>query len=146
MIKIGIIGAGHWGPNHIRIFTQLARSEVLMCADLSQERLEAIKNLFPNVLATTDYREVLKNKDIDAVCIATPTDTHFSISKEALEKALQYYNEALKIAETEGDLTDKGHSLNNIALIWSSQGNYDLNREIVPPTIIGTRIIFAPPR
>lgn len=85
MIKIGIIGAGHWGPNHIRIFTQLAGSQALMCADLNKDRLAAIKNLFPSITTTLDYKEILNNKEIDGVCVATPTDTHFTISKEALE-------------------------------------------------------------
>lgn len=85
MVNIGVIGCGHWGPNHIRIFSQLSDSKVLMCADLSPERLKNIQKLFPQVKTTSDHREILKNKDINAVCIATPTATHFAMAKEALE-------------------------------------------------------------
>ncbi len=85
MIRIGVIGAGHWGPNHIRVFSQLADSTVLMCADLNKERLKSIKALYPSVRTTEDYHEILKNDEIDAVCIATPTNTHFTIATEALE-------------------------------------------------------------
>ena len=39
LIRIAVIGCGHWGPNHIRIFSHLADSRVTMCADLSPQRL-----------------------------------------------------------------------------------------------------------
>ncbi len=85
MIKIGVIGCGQWGPNHIRVFSQMANSQAAMCADLDKNRLKAIKDLYPQVIATTDYKEILKSKDVDAVCIASPTATHYQFTKEALE-------------------------------------------------------------
>lgn len=85
MVNIGVIGFGHWGPNHVRIFSSLLNSKVLMCSDLSEDRLKAIKNLFPSVGVTADYRDILAKKEIDAVCISTPTSSHFSIAKEALQ-------------------------------------------------------------
>jgi len=56
-----------------------------MCADLSTPRLQTIKTNFPNIQTTVDYKDILKNADIHAVCIASPTDTHFNFAKEALE-------------------------------------------------------------
>lgn len=85
LITLGVIGCGHWGPNHIRVFNQLPNSEVLVCADLSEERLKAIQALFPSVKTTVDYKKILSNRKVDAVCIASPTDTHFPIAQEALE-------------------------------------------------------------
>ena len=84
-LKIGVIGCGHWGPNHIRIFSQLSGSEVVMCADPDEKRLEAIAKIHPDVDGVTDYQELINNPDIDAVCVASPTDTHVQITKEALE-------------------------------------------------------------
>jgi predicted dehydrogenase len=84
-INIGVIGCGHWGPNHIRIFSHLTDSRVLMCADPDQARLGSVKSTFLNVQTTTDYKEILKNPDIHAVCIAAPTNIHFLLTKEALE-------------------------------------------------------------
>ena len=85
MVTVGVIGCGHWGPNHIRIFSQITNSKALMCADLDEGRLNAIQRLFPETTTTEDYKEILKNPKIDAVCIATPTNTHYKFSKEALE-------------------------------------------------------------
>jgi predicted dehydrogenase len=84
LINIGVIGCGHWGPNHVRVFSHLSDSKVVMCADTDKERLNSIKETFLNVEVTTDYTAILNSSDIHAVCIVTPTNTHFSIVKEAL--------------------------------------------------------------
>lgn len=85
MINIGVIGCGQWGPNYIRIFSQLPQARVLTCADLNADRLKAIKELYPSLEIFTDYKKILENKDIQAVCIAAPTLTHFSLVKAALQ-------------------------------------------------------------
>ncbi|HQP10093.1 MAG TPA: Gfo/Idh/MocA family oxidoreductase [Candidatus Omnitrophota bacterium] len=84
-INIGVIGCGHWGPNHIRIFSHLPGSSVLMCADPDQSRLESVKNSFLNIQTTADHKAIFNNPDIHAVCIAAPTNTHYALAKEALE-------------------------------------------------------------
>src|SRR3989339_554482 len=84
MVGVGIIGCGQWGPNHIRIFSQLSRSKALICSDLDQKRLDAIKEAYPDIKTTLDYKDIFRDPGVDAVCIATPTKTHFAIAKEAL--------------------------------------------------------------
>ena len=81
-----MIGCGQWGPNHIRIFSQLSNSCVLMCSDLDEGRLKSVKDLYPKVETKFEYKEILTQKEIDAVCIATPTNTHYSLTKEALQQ------------------------------------------------------------
>jgi predicted dehydrogenase len=85
MITVGVIGCGHWGPNHIRIFSQLANSRVLACADLDPIRLSSLKLLFPDIITTKDYKDILNNPGIDAVVVAVPTNSHYKITMEALE-------------------------------------------------------------
>lgn len=85
MISVGVIGCGHWGPNHIRTFSQLPSSEVVACSDLDGDRLNAIKSLFPDVKAASNYLDILNSDNIDVVCVATPTASHYEISKQALE-------------------------------------------------------------
>lgn len=84
MIRVGVIGCGHWGPNHIRIFNQLPNSEAVICADLDEERLKSIQTLYPAIKTTTNYQDILNDPAIDAVCIASPTNTHYSFTKDAL--------------------------------------------------------------
>lgn len=85
MINVGIIGCGHWGPNHIRIFSQLPDSNSVICADLDQNRLDQIAQQYSDIRTTTDYKDILAADDVDAVCVSAPTNLHFDISKEALE-------------------------------------------------------------
>lgn len=84
MTRIGIIGCGQWGPNHIRNFSNLAGSEVVLCADLSAKRLQAMREAFRWIRTTNNYKDILRDSTITAVVISTPTDTHFRIAKEAL--------------------------------------------------------------
>ncbi|MCA9395302.1 MAG: Gfo/Idh/MocA family oxidoreductase [Candidatus Omnitrophica bacterium] len=85
MINVGVIGCGHWGPNHIRIFSQLPDSNTLMCADLDQNRLTQLSQQYVGLKTTTDYKDILSNPDIDAVCVSAPTNLHYELSKESLE-------------------------------------------------------------
>lgn len=85
MVSIGVIGCGHWGPNHIRIFSQISGVSVKACSDLDEKRLSAVKVNYPDIKVFKDYKEVLASKEIDAVCIATPTATHFDLVRQALE-------------------------------------------------------------
>lgn len=84
MVKLGIIGCGYWGPNLVRNFNNVSDSEVAYCADLEQNRLNHIKSLYPKISITRDYKEILNKKDVDAVIVATPIDTHYRIAKDAL--------------------------------------------------------------
>lgn len=84
-IKIGVIGCGHWGPNHVRNFSHLLTSKAIVCADLDEERLKAIKSTFLSVITTTDYKDILNDASVKAICIATPSATHYKLAKESLE-------------------------------------------------------------
>lgn len=84
MVNLAVIGCGHWGPNHIRNFTGLPHSRVVAAVDLCKDRLSAVSGMFPNIQIEQDYHRILEDRSIDAVVIATPTCTHYSIVREAL--------------------------------------------------------------
>lgn len=85
-IGVGIIGCGHWGPNHIRVFSERQRSQVVAVADSNPTRLATLQARFPAITTTLDYRRVLDHPGVDAVVIATPTVSHFAIAEAALQK------------------------------------------------------------
>jgi len=85
LVNIGVIGCGYWGPNLIRNFSQIKDCKVLWCADLSDERLQHIKEIYPSVQATKSYMDINNDKNVDAVAIATPVSSHFEQAKKALE-------------------------------------------------------------
>ena len=86
MIRVGVIGCGYWGPNLIRNFTQIESSEMVMAADLDENRLKHIESLYPTIKTSTDYRAIINSPEIDAVAIATPVFTHKKFSIEAMEQ------------------------------------------------------------
>lgn len=86
-IKVGVIGCGYWGPNLIRNFVEIPSSEVLAVADLRQERLSHIKTCYPQIRVTEDYRDLFA-LGLDAVVVATPPPTHFSLARDCLRHGL----------------------------------------------------------
>jgi predicted dehydrogenase len=80
---VGVIGAGYWGPNLIRNFHQIPEAELSFVCDTRTERLEHIRELYPNVRTSVDFRELL-NSDAEAVAIATPVSTHHRLALECL--------------------------------------------------------------
>ncbi|MGH2770574.1 MAG: Gfo/Idh/MocA family protein, partial [Actinomycetota bacterium] len=84
MIRIAVIGAGHWGPNLIRNFHNHSTSEVLWVIDTDPVRLEQVRARFREVGTDPEAEVALSDSRVDAVVIATPTSTHFELAKRAL--------------------------------------------------------------
>lgn len=82
-LRVAVIGAGYWGPNLVRNFSEAPGANVVAVADLSEERLAAIRKRFPAVRTTTDHRALFADPDVDAVCIVTPISTHRPLAEEA---------------------------------------------------------------
>jgi predicted dehydrogenase len=82
-IRVGVIGAGYWGPNIVRNLYEAPGAEAVAVADLSQDRLDAIRKRFPALRVTTDYRELIGDRTIDAICVVTPVGTHRALAEEA---------------------------------------------------------------
>ena len=86
MVKVGIIGAGRIGKVHITsISTRIKEATIRAVADpyLDEETAKWAKDMGVEY-TTRDYKEVLEDKGIDAVIICSSTDTHTSISLEAI--------------------------------------------------------------
>ncbi|MDX9906528.1 MAG: Gfo/Idh/MocA family oxidoreductase [Bacteroidales bacterium] len=82
--EVGVIGCGYWGPNLVRNFMQMKKTNVARIADLDPKRLEHIKELYPTITPSNDYRRIIEDPAIDIVAIATPVKTHFKFAAEAL--------------------------------------------------------------
>lgn len=81
---IAIVGYGYWGPNPLRAFLDIPGCSVRYCCDINTERLQEVKRRFPHILTTTDFNEVVSDPSVDAVVLATPTQTHFELAKKAI--------------------------------------------------------------
>jgi predicted dehydrogenase len=85
MIKIGVIGYGYWGPNLVRNFVELGGAMVAAVADLDQKKLAALERRLPAVRRTSDFQELLRDPQIDAIAIATPVSSHFQLGMAVLK-------------------------------------------------------------
>lgn len=85
MINIGIVGCGYWGPNIIRNFNSLNECRVKTICDLSQERLAHMARLYPSARTTSDFDQMVNDPEIDAIAIATPVHTHFTLAGKSLD-------------------------------------------------------------
>lgn len=95
MIKVGLIGAGRIGKVHCEsIMRYVKDATVKTVADpfLTEQTVEWAKGLGINEF-TKDYRDVLNDKEIDAVLICSSTDTHSKISIEAIESGKHVFCE-----------------------------------------------------
>jgi predicted dehydrogenase len=84
-IGVAVVGAGHWGPNLIRNFDNPPASRVRAVVDRDAARLDQVRARFPGVETSETAERALADKDVDAFVVATPTSTHYSIVKAALE-------------------------------------------------------------
>jgi len=85
IIGIGVIGCGHWGINHIRVFSELPESRVVAACDLRPERLEVIRQRFPEVTVTTSSQDLLRMDDIEAVIVCTDATRHHEVVSDCLD-------------------------------------------------------------
>lgn len=85
LLRLGVVGLGQWGPNHVRCLRLVNRCQVARVCDRSVPRLAAARRLFPGIETTRDPRRVTQAADIDAVVVATPVETHFRLVRQALE-------------------------------------------------------------
>ncbi len=85
MLKIGVIGYGYWGPNIVRNLADIKEAKVQAICDLNPEIVKRLKEKYPYLKITSDYKDIIQSKDIDAVAIITPVSTHFELAKAALE-------------------------------------------------------------
>ncbi len=83
-LQANVIGAGHWGPNVIGALNGLPQVDVLTVCDLNEAALDNIRHRFPSVKTTTDAGATISDPSVQAICIATPVNTHFDLAKEAL--------------------------------------------------------------
>jgi predicted dehydrogenase len=75
MLKIGVVGVGNMGRNHVRNILELPNFyELIGCFDKSAENVKIIKKKF-NVNCFTDAKELLNKTD--AVVLAVPSSLHF---------------------------------------------------------------------
>ena len=83
-LKIGIIGCGRISVMHLIPAQILKQAKLVACCDIKKDRADEAAQKY-NVKAYSDYAEMLRDKEIDAVTICTPSGMHADQAIAAIE-------------------------------------------------------------
>jgi predicted dehydrogenase len=80
-LRIGVVGVGHIGSNHARIYSELPNAQLVGILDIDPARADEIGGKY-KAKAVASLNEFAGM--IDAASVATPTSVHFSIARDLL--------------------------------------------------------------
>jgi predicted dehydrogenase len=84
-MKIGVIGTGNMGRNHVRIYSEMRDAERVYVYDPDERAAKKMSESF-GAVACDSIGSLLKK--VDAVSICVPTKYHFDVAKEAIENGV----------------------------------------------------------
>lgn len=84
-LKAAVIGCGLISKNHFKALNNVEYAECAAVCDIVPEKAEAAAAQYGIPEIYTDYREMLKNPDIDVIHICTPHYLHAGMAVDALE-------------------------------------------------------------
>lgn len=117
---VAVVGAGYWGKNLVRNFSQLGALSAL--CDANRAIATSVQE-YADVRFFENYQEVLADRAIEAVALATPAVTHYDMARAALEAGKDVFvekplatevwqgEELVKLAAAHGRILMVGHIL-----------------------------------
>jgi predicted dehydrogenase len=100
-----VVGYGYWGPNIVRNIIEQPEFELVALCERDQGRVAEFEKRWPGQRAIDKFEEALADPDVEAVAIATPPHTHYSLVRQALEAGKQVLVEK-PLARTAGEAAE----------------------------------------
>ncbi|MBN1845895.1 MAG: Gfo/Idh/MocA family oxidoreductase [Sedimentisphaerales bacterium] len=143
-VGIGSIGVGNMGGSNLKGFRGIPGAQIVAVCEVDQQRLAEARQAagLSSEHAYGDYRQLLENKDVDAVCVSVPDHWHVPVSIAAIRAGKDVYCEkplTLTIAEGRA-LADASRRYGRIVQTGSQQrsaGNFRFACELVRNGRIG---------
>jgi UDP-N-acetylglucosamine 3-dehydrogenase len=141
-VGVGVIGVGVFGEQHARVYSETPRTKLIAVSDINAERAEEVARKYGAEAWYSDYNELLKRKDIEAVSIATSDHLHLEPSVAAAEAGKDILLEkpiasTIKDAETIVKTVDKAHVKLMIGYILRFEIHYAGIKNAIESGIIG---------
>ncbi len=123
MTGIAVVGAGAWGKNHIRVFSELPSVRLKYICDLDDSKLSSLQNSYPQSKMIRELNPILQDPEIKGVVISSSAVSHHDLARAILmadkdvlvEKPMALTvkdaEEMLKVAETRKRVLMVGHLL-----------------------------------
>jgi len=87
-LNVGIIGVGYWGKKIVDEFTKVESVQVIGVSDLDEKNLAFCNERYGIKAGFKDYKQLLAQKDLQAVSVSTPNAMHYQVCKDALEAGM----------------------------------------------------------
>jgi UDP-N-acetylglucosamine 3-dehydrogenase len=84
-VRVGLIGVGAFGESHLIAYRSLPYVRIAAICDVNATRVQEIAKRYGVARWYTDYREMLREVDLDAVSVTTPEDAHLAPVLAALQ-------------------------------------------------------------
>ena len=92
-VRVGMIGVGGRGQELLRQVIAVPNAELVAIADIYPRRFDEAKKFAPNIKTFSDHRQLLEQKDIDAVLVASPLHIHTRHFLDTLAAGKDLYSE-----------------------------------------------------
>lgn len=127
-VRFGIIGFGAWGKCHAGAINSTEGAQVAAIAAKSEATCAEAREAYPEAAVFTDYRELLKQADIDVVHVVLPSFLHFEVAADVLRSgkhlllekpmclSLEQCEELIQLAKEKDLRLAVGHELRHSSL------------------------------
>jgi predicted dehydrogenase len=85
LLRVGQIGCGYWGPNLLRNLQANTKCNLVAVADASPERRSFVASRYLDATLHANWYDLIEDPNLQAVVVATPAATHFTIVEAALK-------------------------------------------------------------
>lgn len=115
--RICVVGCGYWGKNLVRTFSSLERLHGLCDADA--DRLSALSGSYAGAKLFADYDAVLGDREVTAIALATPAESHYELAVAALRAGKHVFVEKpLALDWQDGaEMSALAHDANRVLMV-----------------------------
>ena len=106
-VRVGVVGVGHLGQHHARVYTELPNCELVGVVDIDRKQAEKLARMH-KTSAFTDYKDLIGK--VDACSVAVPTIHHHEIGRALLDAGIH-----LLVEKPICTTVDEAHDLIQIA-------------------------------
>ena len=147
-IKIGLIGAGRMGQVYGQILSyNVIEADLVAIADLNYELAQSVAKQFGIRNSYCDYQDLLNDNQIEAVVIATSTNTHVNVIKDAARAGKKIFCEkplALTIQDCKTAIqeVDQSKSFLMVGFMRRFDPSYVKAKKMIDDGVIGTPVMY----